>query len=682
MDSIVFLIVLVVGAIIALPIVAIVTATSRTNRVRGEMTDLMSRIRSLETRLEGLARQSAAPSEPPREATQAIPAAPATAGFSPPATKVEESGPAAAPPAERVVVAPEPAAHPAASPFEPTMAAEPPPFFSFGQIEEGSSLSLDSPSLESRIGSQWFNRIGILAVLIGVAWFLKLAFDNHWIGPTGRIFSGLLAGVALIVWSERFQKRGFAAFSYSLKAVGSGTLYLSLWAAYQVYALVPAGVAFGAMIAVTAFNGLMAWVQDSELLALYAVAGGLVTPALVSTGGNHEITLFSYLLVLDVAVLVLVALRPWSRLLFVASAGTAVFVLAWWFVFYAQWEAARTAIFLGCFFLISSLAPRLVHAPLDEIGGMRGWDALALVMLPVGNAALSFLGFYCLLPAAVVNWAGPWLAVAFAAYYLFLMRLPERGVLRAGPVLLPPLHLAMAIVFLTIAIPLKTQGRWMTVGWLVEGAVLLWAAVRVRSSLVRAFALICLVLGLGALLAVNPPTATRPFLNERFGTYCVAIAIFAFVAWLAKHTSDEEDPTAVIPWRNLAAAGVLAVNALALIAISLEIHSFWWFLCWRGETQLLGDYEMYAQFTYSAFFMLYGAALLTAGFLRRSAFLRWQALVLLAATIAKVFLIDISQLSQGFRILSFIGLGVLLLAVSFVYQRDWLNLRGRKEENS
>jgi uncharacterized membrane protein len=305
-----------------------------------------------------------------------------------------------------------------------------------------------------------------------------------------------------------------------------------------------------------------------------------------------------------------------------------------------------------------------------------------VVVLPVGNAALSFLGFYCLLSPAVVNWAGPWLAVAFAAYYLLLIRLPERGVLRAGPAVLPSLHLAMAFAFLTMAIPLKTQGRWMTMGWLLEGAVLLWLAVRVRSRLVKAFALICLVLGLGALLAVNPPAATRPFLNERFGTYCVAIAVFAFVAWLAKNTRDEEDSTAVIPWPNLAAAGVLVVNALTLLAISLEIHSFWWFLCWRGNYQLLGSYEMYAQFTYSAFFMLYGAALLTVGFLVRSAFLRWQALVLLAATIAKVFLIDISQLSQGFRILSFIGLGVLLLAVSFVYQRDWLNLRGRKEENS
>jgi len=66
------------------------------------------------------------------------------------------------------------------------------------------------------------------------------------------------------------------------------------------------------------------------------------------------------------------------------------------------------------------------------------------------------------------------------------------------------------------------------------------------------------------------------------------------------------------------------------------------------------------------------------GFWRRSAFLRWQGLVLLAVSVGKVFLVDMSALSQGYRILSFLGLGALLLAVSFVYQRDWLNLRGAK----
>ena len=238
----------------------------------------------------------------------------------------------------------------------------------------------DSRTLESRIGSQWFNRIGILAMLIGVAWFLKLAFDNHWIGPLGRVLIGLLAGAALIVWSERFHKRGYAVFSYSLKAIGSGTLYLSLWAAFQLYGLMPAGAAFAAMIAVTAFNGYMAWIQDSELLALYAIAGALSTPLLVSTGGNHEVTLFTYLLILDLAVLVLVALRPWSRLLFVSFVGTVIFIFGWWSSFYSQDQALRTAFFLGGFFILFSLAPRLIKIALDPGESFSG---------------LGFAGFIC-----------------------------------------------------------------------------------------------------------------------------------------------------------------------------------------------------------------------------------------------------------------------------------------------
>src|SRR5437763_4388009 len=116
--------------------------------------------------------------------------------------------------------------------------------------------------LESRIGSHWLNRIGIAALLIGISYFLKFAFDNNWIGPAGRVTIGLLAGIAVIVWSERFRSKGYAAFSYSLKAVGIGALYLSLWAAFQVYSLIPSGAAFVMMLAVTAATAFMAWTQD------------------------------------------------------------------------------------------------------------------------------------------------------------------------------------------------------------------------------------------------------------------------------------------------------------------------------------------------------------------------------------------------------------------------------------
>jgi uncharacterized membrane protein len=96
---------------------------------------------------------------------------------------------------------------------------------------------------------------------------------------------------------------------------------------------------------------------------------------------------------------------------------------------------------------------------------------------------------------------------------------------------------------------------------------------------------------------------------------------------------------------------------------------------WRSADWINGRRVQIARdFTYSALWMAYGALLVLVGFWRRSALVRWQALVLIAFTIGKVFLYDVSELDRGYRILSFIVLGVLLLAISFVYQRDWLKL--------
>lgn len=531
-------------------------------------------------------------------------------------------------------------------------------------------------SLESRIGSQIFNRVGILAVLIGMAWFLKFAIDNHWIGPQGRVLIGLIAGVGLIAWSERFRSKGYPAFSYSLKAVGSGILYLSLWAAFELYQLIPSGVAFGGMILVTAWNGFMCWAQDSELLALYAIVGGFSTPLLLSTGENHELALFGYLLLLDAAVLTLIALRPWSRLLLGAFAGTVIFSVGWYVRFYGDSQFALTAFFIIAFFVLFAIAPRLLRGlQISDATDLSTQDNLVLVLLPLANAALGFFELYLILDHSARRWAQPWTAVAFAAFYLLLLRLPSRG---ARPAILSSLHLAIAVIFLTIAIPLEAHGRWITIGWLAEGAVLLWLARRLNLLLLRVLALCALVLGFVALITLNPGTLDTVFLNARFATYLAGIAAFAFSAWISAKAAPLTQTEENFAWPYIAGGSVIAVNALLMIAVCMEIHSYWWSHIPAGQDwSRFAERRMYAQFTYSAWSMFFGAILLTFGFWKKSAFLRWQALILLAGSIGKVFLVDTSQLSQGYRILSFLGLGALLLTVSFAYQRDWLNLRAR-----
>ena len=144
--------------------------------------------------------------------------------------------------------------------------------------------------------------------------------------------------------------------------------------------------------------------------------------------------------------------------------------------------------------------------------------------------------------------------------------------------------------------------------------------------------------------------------------------------------------------RNAIGAAIILINVLALLALNFEVHDYFqrgnWRRCGirRGiYTSPWGDYRQLStvrDFAYSAVWMIYGAGLMWVGLAWRSAFIRWQALVLLAATIVKVFIYDVSQLERGYRIISFIALGVLLLAISFLYQRDWLRLSRRREPDA
>ena len=375
--------------------------------------------------------------------------------------------------------------------------------------------------LEARIGSQWLNRIGIVALLIGLSYFLKYAFENNWIGPAAQILIGLIAGAAVVVWSEWFRIRGYQAFSYSLKAVGIGALYLSLWAAFQVYSLIPTGVAFAAMVVVTGVTAGLAMLQNAEILAALALAGGFATPVLVSTGQNHEVALLSYLALLDVATLVMIFPRAWRRLLLLSFAGTVALYFAWYAEFYSSRQFALTFTFATLFFGIFALAA--------IVGSGRGTIVpRSVLMVAALNGVVYFLQVYLMLESAATR---AWFAAVLAIVYLLLAR---RGGAQAR---LQGTHLGLAIGFITVAIALRLQDVWISLGWFVEAALLM-----------------------------------------------------------------------------------------------------------------------------------------AAGFWRESAFVRWLALGLIAATIAKVFAYDIWDLSRGYRIVSFVFLGVLLLAVSFAYQRDWLKL--------
>jgi uncharacterized membrane protein len=208
---------------------------------------------------------------------------------------------------------------------------------------------------------------------------------------------------------------------------------------------------------------------------------------------------------------------------------------------------------------------------------------------------------------------------------------------------------------------------------MVESAVLLVIGVRTRTEFLRYFAVTTLILGVARLLFFDNFEIETLVFNPRFGTYLVALAILGgIVAWGARSANVREAPFVKL-------AGVL-FNVLALVALTLEASDYFGrqITEWQRSRQIgflpLQQIELSRHFSYSAIWLAYGACLMAFGFWRRSAFVRWQALALVAFTIGKVFLYDVSALQQGYRVLSFIGLGVVLMAISYVYHRGWLKL--------
>jgi len=387
--------------------------------------------------------------------------------------------------------------------------------------------------------------------------------------------------------------------------------------------------------------------------------------------------LFSYVALLSAASVALVVLKPWRRLLVLSYAGTLVLYIGWYAEYYRRREFAPTFAFATIFFAIFAVAPLVSKSPEGAVSLPYLPGALTSI-----NSCVYFLQAYAMVQE-IDKQAMAWFALALAAVHIGLSRIISgREPAKAEGLRL--LHLALAVTLITIAIPIRLDGHWITVGWLVEAGVLLWVADRIGARSLHYLAASALALGVARLLAFDNFQVSTVLLNSRMATYLLAMAVLALLAWFSVKSfrlkrEGEFD-------RQLAAVAVLAVNALALVGLSREIGDYYarqmyanpnGIAPWTATITTAANRHRLAiaeDFSYSALWMGYGALLMVIGFWRKSAFFRWQALFLMAATIVKVFIYDVSQLDRGYRILSFMILGVLLLAVSFVYQKDWLKL--------
>ena len=131
---------------------------------------------------------------------------------------------------------------------------------------------------ERLLGRNWFAIIGAVALVVGICFFLKLAFDNNWIGDTGRIILGVVLGLALLGVGEYSQRR-VPIWAQPVTAAGAVILYLSIYAAFGLYQLIRPDVALLFLALVVALAALLALRHESIVVALLGIIGAFLAPA-------------------------------------------------------------------------------------------------------------------------------------------------------------------------------------------------------------------------------------------------------------------------------------------------------------------------------------------------------------------------------------------------------------------
>lgn len=350
---------------------------------------------------------------------------------------------------------------------------------------------------EAFVGGRLLNRIGVFALILGVGFFLKYAFDNNWISEPVRVLIGASAGVVCLWGARRTAARGFAIFAQGLVGGGAAILYLSIYASFNYYSLIPQLPAALLMAVVTGVTLVQAIRYDSLTIGILGWLGGVLTPALLSTGENSEARLFTYLALLAVAILALALREPrWTILMVLSWAGTWVWYWVWHWEFYDASAMTMTLFFVLLFW-------SLVHAAevlRDRLDVVFGWERRTLL---VANGVMTVMAVLAVVPSsrADADTIIGCVLTGMAIVYALSPVLARREVPSLARVFVSTL--AAAAMFFAIGYLAEDFVR--VIGWSVLVVACIWSAR--QWSLDHLVIVAQIALGLTALRLLGTPNA-------------------------------------------------------------------------------------------------------------------------------------------------------------------------------
>jgi len=460
---------------------------------------------------------------------------------------------------------------------------------------------LPKPIAQLIFGGNMLVKVGALILFLGLAFLLRYTAERVTVPIEMRYASVVLVATALLALGW-FLRRRRPDYAIVIQGAGIGVFYLTTLAAMKLHGLLPVTAGFGFLFAVAVLSAVLAVLQNAPVLAIVAALEGFAAPVLASTGQNNPVGLFSYLLVLDIGILLVAWFKAWRVLNLIGAVGTFSLAVGWAQKYYTNDQFDLAQPFLVVFFLlfiaIGFLFARrtLSEAPDDTTEPLSTRAVNTLRRVGRVDSALTFglpMAAYGLEYLMVKPWdMGPaFAAMGFSAFYLLAGRLIWATQPR-GLSLLAEAYAIVGVIFATLAIPLAFEGQWTGAAWAVEAAGMYWLGVRQQRPYARAFSFAIFAGAVFKLLeATHLDGASGHALLDGSLIGPVLVAAGAFAMW-AMHRRGKLDAGEGIeafaglclPWLGMASLTLLlwqsflptwaamATAVLASVAFALAIR--------------------------------------------------------------------------------------------------------------
>jgi uncharacterized membrane protein len=355
------------------------------------------------------------------------------------------------------------------------------------------------------LGGNAMARIGVVVLFFGVAFLLKYTAERGLFPIELRLISVVLAALGLIVIGWRLQGSR-RSYGLVLEGGGMGIVYLTLFAAINHYGLLSSTLGLVLMVGLVVIANGFAVSQNARSLAILATLGGFLAPVLISHGGNH-VFLFSYYIVLDAGIFAIAWFKAWRELNLIGFFFTFITASLWGYHYYQPAYFSSTEPFLILFFLFYVAVPILyAHRQRPQLKGYLDSSLIFGVPLTAFGLQSSLVADF--------EYGLAMSALAVGFFYGSLANTLRR---RKDLNMLMEAFYALAIAFITLAIPLAVDGRWTGAAWTLEGAALVWVGVRQQRCLARLSGVgIQVAAGIAFLVGFDKPATDTMVFNSLY----------------------------------------------------------------------------------------------------------------------------------------------------------------------